>query len=173
MAMVRELIERLELPVVVDADALNALAGHERLLRARRAATVLTPHPGEAERLFGVAIEEIEADRIGFARSRALEHGVILVLKGHRTVVAAPDGSVHLNSTGNPGMASGGAGDVLTGLIAALVSRHYDPLVAARLGVFLHGVAGDLALEDRGVEGLIAGDLIGRIPAAFERLRQP
>jgi NAD(P)H-hydrate epimerase len=170
-AAVRAILERLELPAVVDADALNAIAGRLPLLRARPAPTVLTPHPGEAARLFDVPVGEIESDRIGFARSRAMEHRVVLVLKGHQTVVASPDGTVHLNSTGNPGMASGGSGDVLTGLIAALISRHYDPVVAARLGVFIHGLAGDLALEERSVEGLVAGDLIEAIPLAFRRLR--
>ena len=168
---VRRILEEVDLPAVVDADGLNALAGRRDLLTARRAPTILTPHPGEASRLFDTPVDRIQASRLDFAAERASELGVILVLKGHQTLVAWPDGSVFLNSTGNAGMASGGSGDVLTGLIAALLCRDYDPGVAACLGVFLHGLAGDLALESRGVEGLLAGDILDRIPAAFEHLR--
>lgn len=169
---VRRLLEESDLPAVVDADGLNAFGGQTNRLERRKAPTVLTPHPGEAARLFQTNVDTVQADRIDFVRGRAMEHGVVIVLKGHQTLVAAPDGTVFVNSTGNPGMASGGSGDVLTGLIAALLAQDYDPVVAACLGVYLHGLAGDLALEGRGLEGLRAGDLLASLPEAFQRLRQ-
>jgi NAD(P)H-hydrate epimerase len=160
-------------PAVLDADALNALPGATELLRAREGVTVLTPHPGEASRMTGIDIDEIERDRIGFARQFAAEFDSVLVLKGHQTLIATPDGEVTVNTTGNPGMASGGCGDVLTGIVVALLAQKMEAEVAAVLGVYLHGLAGDLALETRGEEGLRASDLVERLPEAFELLRTP
>ena len=165
------ILEACELPMVVDADELNAVRDRAGSFGRRSAPTVLTPHPGEAARLFGTTTAEVQADRVGFARAVATEHGVVLVLKGHQTLVAGPDGSVHVNPTGNPGMATGGSGDVLTGLIAALVARNYDPLVAACLGVCAHGQSGGLGRERQGLEGLRATDLLRRIPEALRSLR--
>jgi NAD(P)H-hydrate epimerase len=156
---------------VIDADGLYALVGASELLLARGGTTVLTPHPGEAARLAGSSVEEIEADRVGFARRMAVEWNSVLVLKGHQTLVATPDGAVHVNTSGNPGMASGGCGDVLTGLVVALLAQGYAGEIAAILGVYLHGLAGDLALESRGEEGLRAGDLVEMLPQAFDSLR--
>jgi NAD(P)H-hydrate epimerase len=168
---VRRIVEHCPVPLVLDADGLNALAGSAAMLRDRAAPTVLTPHPGEAARLFGGTSLEIQASRVEFARRTAVEHRVILILKGYQTLVATPGGEVYVNLTGNPGMATGGTGDVLTGTLGALLAQGYDAEVAACLGVFLHGLAGDLAAEEHGLEGLAATDLLDALPSAFRRLR--
>lgn len=151
-------------PLVVDADALNILAAANAPAAwpRREAATILTPHPGEMARLAGLSTAEVQRDRIGLARRYAVQHGVTLVLKGARTVVAAPDGRVFVNVTGHPGMATGGAGDVLTGLIAGLLAQGLDAVQAAALGVYLHGQAGERAAAARkgNPSSLIAGDII-------------
>jgi hydroxyethylthiazole kinase-like uncharacterized protein yjeF len=131
---------------------------------------VLTPHPGELGQLLGLSTSEIQEDRLAAVRRAAAETGAVVVLKGSRTLIASPTGEVHVNPTGNPGMATGGSGDVLTGLIAALLAQGLEGLDAARLGVYLHGLAGDLVAEDQGVAGLAAGDLIEALPAAFSAL---
>jgi NAD(P)H-hydrate epimerase len=154
-------------PLVLDADALNGLAVHTEVLRGRRAPVVLTPHPGEFARLLGTDIPTVQADRQGFAVRFASDHGLVLVLKGHRTVVT--DGQrAYVNHTGNPGMATGGSGDVLSGLVAALLAQGLEPFVAAQLGVYLHGLAGDLARDDLGETSLIATDLVDYLPRAFQ-----
>ncbi len=172
VAAVRRLVRELPLPSVLDADALNALAGHLDVLKARDAETVLTPHPGEMARLLDTTTAEVEADRVAAARRAAAESGAVVILKGHRTLVADGSGAVYVNPTGNPGMASGGSGDVLTGLVAALLAQGYDALAAAQLGVYLHGLAADLAIEDVAPEALRAGDQIEYLPRAFDRLRE-
>lgn len=164
-------LARLEIPLVLDADGLNAFAGRPGELRKRSAATVLTPHPGELGRLLGLSSGEVQADRLAAARRVAEETGAVVVLKGRGTLVAEPDGEVAVNPTGNPGMATGGSGDVLTGLLAALLAQGYEAAAAAQLAVYVHGLAGDLAAETLGFEGLAAGDLISAIPRAFSRLR--
>jgi NAD(P)H-hydrate epimerase len=166
-SLVRELIAELERPMVVDADGLTALAGHLELLRKAPAPRCLTPHPGEMARLLGRSAAEVQADRIEVVRSFCQRHGAFLVLKGARSVVGEPGGKVYINSTGNPGMASGGSGDVLTGMVGALLARGMEPLGALQAAVYLHGLAGDLAREERGEEGLIAGDVLEAIPAAI------
>jgi len=173
--MVRSLVTGLRAPLVVDADGLNALAGHLDALRGRDAPTVLTPHPGEMSRLVGGAgVSEVQKDRQGAARRFAAEHGVVLVLKGHGTVVA--DGRrLCVNDTGNPGMATGGMGDVLTGLIAGLLCQGLDPFDAARLAVFVHGLAGDVAARAAGQLSVIPEDVLGCVPrvlAAVERRQE-
>ncbi len=168
---VRQLVKGLERPIVLDADGLNAFAGRLADLAERRAPTLLTPHPGEMARLLGTSSAEVQAGRVDAARRAARASGAVVVLKGHLSLVADPEGEVHVNPTGNPGMASGGAGDVLTGLAAALLAQGYEPLVAAQLGVYLHGLAGDLALVDGAPEALSAGDLIEALPRAFAALR--
>ncbi|WP_223068077.1 NAD(P)H-hydrate dehydratase [Paenibacillus caui] len=163
-AWLRALWEGARTPLVLDADALNILAAAGGLgawPRRTAADTVLTPHPGEMARLAGVTTAEVQRDRLGLARRFAEEHGVTLVLKGARTVVAVPDGRVFVNATGNPGMATGGSGDVLTGIIASLLAQGYDAVAAAALGVYLHGAAGDKAAARRGhAASVLAGDLI-------------
>jgi len=153
-------------PVVIDADGLNSLAGQMDLLKKVRAPVILTPHPGEMSRLAGMEVSEIQRDRVAAARSFAREWKVILVLKGARTVAAGPEGEAFINLSGNPGMASAGMGDALTGIIAGLLSQGYEPLPAAALGAFIHGKAGDLAYAEAGGIGIIATDLIKKIPAA-------
>jgi len=166
--LVHALIPRIECPSVLDADALNALAGRTALLASCKVPPVLTPHPGEMARLEEQATpQSINADRVGSAGRFARGRGVILVLKGARTVVAHPDGRVAICPTGNAGMATAGTGDALTGMIVGLLAQRLDPWDAANAGVFFHGLAGDLAAADIGPAGMTAGDLIERIPHAL------
>jgi NAD(P)H-hydrate epimerase len=166
---VRELVRTIERPLVLDADALYAVAGHNELFAAAGGLAVLTPHPGEMARLTGLSVKQIQTDRLGSARRAAAEWNSIVVLKGSRTVVAFPDGELYVNPTGNPGMATGGAGDVLAGMIAALIAQGLSSHDAAVLGVYLHGVAGDLAASGRPV-GMTAMDLAEQVPAAIYSL---
>lgn len=168
--MVREVMSWNGFPAVADADALNALAGNLGILGKRNQATVLTPHPGEMGRLLGVTAAEVQADRIGAARRLADLTGGIAVLKGARTVVATPDGRFSINPTGNPGMATGGSGDVLTGIIGGLLAMGCDPGAAARAAVFFHGVAGDLASREVTEHCLIAGDIIDHMGPALKTI---
>ena len=164
----RGFVARCPVPLVVDADALNAyapLANHA--WPRRRAATVLTPHPGEMARLMGRGTAEVQADRLGAARARSRASGAIVVLKGERTLVAEPGGRTAVNPTGNPGMAKGGTGDVLAGMIAALLARGCDAWTAATAGVFVHGRAGDRAAARIGQESMLAGDLLDAIGEAI------
>ncbi len=173
LALVRRLVRECPLPMVLDADGLNALEGKPAILIERAApAAVLTPHPGEMARLAGLSIAEVESDRIGVARSFAAAHGVVLVLKGARTVVAFPDGRVRINSSGNPGLASGGMGDVLTGLIAGLLAQGCPAEEAAVLGVYLHGLAADRLRKAFGEAGMTASDLLRELPAARRELNR-
>lgn len=169
--MVLELVKGLEAPVVLDADGLNAFSGRLEELAERSGETVLTPHPGEMGRLLGMTSTEVQADRVGSVRWAARESGAIVVLKGYLSLIATPEGEVFVNPTGNPGMASGGSGDVLTGLAVALLAQGYEALTATQLAVFLHGLAGDLALQPGAPESLAAGDLIETLPRAFTTLR--
>lgn len=165
--LVRELVRELECPTVVDADGLTALAGHLDLLKGSPAPRCLTPHPGEMARLVGTLVKEIQADRIGAVEAFCRRLSVFLVLKGAGSAIGDPEGKIFLNPTGNPGMASGGSGDVLTGMIGAFLARGMSPLQALQAGVCLHGLAGDLARDDKGEEGLIAGDILEAIPLAI------
>jgi NAD(P)H-hydrate epimerase len=167
-------VSKYDAPVVLDADGLSAFAGCVGSLRAGGRTRVLTPHPGEMARLTGQTAAEILARRVEAAREFATRHQVTLVLKGFRTLTAAPDGQVWVNPTGNPGMASGGTGDVLTGMIAGLLAQHptrpVTEVVAA--AVHLHGLAGDLAASELGQISLIAGDLLDALPRAFRALAE-
>jgi len=164
-AVVRKLAANCQVPLILDADGLNALRGQTDVLAGPR---ILTPHPGEFARLLGKEVAEVQAARQALAVDFAARHGVVLVLKGHRSVVT--DGRrVYVNTTGNPGMATGGTGDVLTGLIAALVGQGLDPFAAAQLGVYWHGLAGDLARDAVGEVSLIATDLLDYLPKAIRR----
>ena len=170
--VVRSVVRQCEVSMVLDADGLNILSEHLDDLPDRSAPTILTPHPGEMARLLGMSSREVQEDRFEAARRLARRTDAVVVLKGHRTLICQPDGETHINPTGNPGMATGGSGDVLTGLLAALLGRGYDPWLAATLGVFLHGLAGDLALDELGAESLAAGDLLAALPRAFQRLEE-
>lgn len=158
--LVRKLIEHATMPLVLDADALFALSGHLSILQQTKAEIILTPHMGEFARLVSQTKEEIDSKRIDIAQTFAVEFGVTLVLKGAPTVIATRDGQIHVNPTGNPGMATAGAGDVLSGIIAGFVAQGSTPAHAAACGVYLHGLAGDRAKDNVGEYGLIATDLI-------------
>ena len=168
--LIRKILQETELPAVIDADGLNALKGHLKVLKACRARAVLTPHPREFTRVFGGALDDSGVLRPRRALEAAREHGAVLVLKGHRTVVASPEGKVYVNSTGNPGMATAGSGDVLTGMIAALAGQGCSLFEAACLGVHVHGLAGDLAVKKIGQVSLTAGDIVSFLPDAFQSL---
>ena len=168
---VRELVDRAPVPMVLDADALNVFAGDPAGLRGSPdRGLVVTPHAGEMGRLINRPADHVAADRLAVARDFAVDQGVFVVLKGPRTLVATPAGAVWINVTGNPGMATGGVGDVLTGVLAAWMAQLADVETASALGVCLHGLAGDLAAEDHGHAGLIAGDLAHRLGPALTAL---
>ena len=172
--LVQALIDReSSVPLVLDADALNVCAETPKRLRGRRgSALVITPHAGEMARLVGTSSGAVERNRLGIASAFAQEHEVTVVLKGARTVIASPDGTVRINATGNPGMATGGSGDVLTGAIAGWIGQMNDLAEAVALAVYLHGLAGDLAARDMGQTGLIAGDIAVRLGLATAMLER-
>ncbi len=170
--LVRSLIARLQLPIVLDADGLNAFQGRASELNGRGRTLVITPHPGEMARLTGSMIAAVQKDRLGTARKFAREHDLIVVLKGHRTLVVQPDGEAWVNTTGNPGMATGGTGDILTGMVAGMIAQHPKNAFAAVLtAVHLHGLAGDVMRESIGEHSLVATDLLRGLPEAFRRVR--
>jgi ADP-dependent NAD(P)H-hydrate dehydratase / NAD(P)H-hydrate epimerase len=170
-AFVHALVERSGAPLVLDADALNAFVGDTERLTGRDGVDVIvTPHPGEMARLLDVTIEQVQSDRLEHARDFAASHRVHVVLKGHRTVIAGPEGRSFLNLTGNAGMATGGTGDLLTGMIAAWFAQILDAEAACKLAVYLHGAAGDLADADEGENALIASDIAARLGDALLEL---
>jgi len=171
-ALVHNLIVSVNRPTVLDADGINAFAGHQEMLGHARGPLVLTPHPGELARLLGVTTADVQRDRLGVASRLAREQNVCVVLKGAGSVVAGPDGRLSVNPTGNPGLATGGTGDVLTGIITGLLAQGLAPWGAACVGVYAHGLAGDLAASEVGETGLIAGDVIRAIPLAIRRIRE-
>ena len=174
---VRGFVERVTVPMVIDADALNALAERTDVLKRASAGRdkdgnarvlVLTPHPGEMARLIGGTVKDVEADRVGVARRFATEHGVTVVLKGWRTLIAHPDGRVAVNTTGNPSMAKGGSGDILTGIVAAMLAQYpRDAAQAVAAAVFLHGLAGDFACREQDEHTVLATDTVAHLAAAF------
>ncbi|WP_276502139.1 NAD(P)H-hydrate dehydratase [Terrimonas pollutisoli] len=166
--MLKEFLSAYKKPVVLDADALNNLAADRELLHLLPAGSILTPHPKEFERLFGETADEFE--RIELAIQKAKELKVIIVLKGHHTLIATPGDKTFFNTTGNAGMATGGSGDVLTGILTGLLAQGYTAEQAAILGVYLHGLTGDMAAEMYSMEAMIAGDIIEQIPEAFLQL---
>jgi NAD(P)H-hydrate epimerase len=162
------LIEKTRLPLVLDADALNILARHLDHLDGRGRTVVLTPHPGEMARLAGISTKEVQARREPLAREFAAKHHVTLVLKGWRTLIAHPDGRIAVNTTGNPGMAKGGSGDILTGIVAAMLAQYPDdPKQATEAAVYLHGLAADFALREQDEHTLLATDTVGHLFHAF------
>ena len=175
VALIHQLIREnreqgLDLRIVADADGLNALAQSKETISLLDSEAVLTPHPGEMARLTNTAVPTLEKDRIGTAQQFASKYGVTLVFKGAPTVTSAPNGNLWVNSTGNPGMATGGMGDVLTGIIAGLMAQGISSESAAALGVYLHGLAGDIAAEALGMHGLIASDVLKAVPQAISSL---
>ncbi len=168
---VQQLVDRATMPLVIDADGLNAFTGDTDRLAGREGRDVIvTPHPGEMARLVGMSIDEVQANRLDVARNFAVAHHLYVVLKGHRTLIATPGGHVFINPTGNPGMATGGTGDVLTGMIAAWVAQLLDAEAACRLAVYLHGMAGDLAEADEGEVAMTSADLAAHIGDAVLEL---
>lgn len=174
VALVQALVETVPIPLVIDADGLNALAEDITVLQRKRSSDiVLTPHPGEMARLLGASIPDVEAVRISVAQEFACNYGVYLVLKGARTIIASPDGVAAINGSGNPGMATGGMGDVLTGIIVSLLGQGYTCWDACCLGVFIHGHSGDLVAADKGEIGMNAGDVREMLPYAYKNLLLP
>jgi NAD(P)H-hydrate epimerase len=170
---VRGSVERIACPMVVDADGLNAFEGCAERLSGKTRPLVLTPHPGEMARLAGSTVEDVLSRKLEIARSFAREHNAVVVLKMHRTVIAHPDGSAWVNTTGNPGMATGGTGDILTGMIAGFIAQYpADISRAVAAAVFLHGLAGDMAKGSLGEHSLIATDLLRYLPDAFRMTRE-
>lgn len=167
-----ELLSMVSQPLIIDADGLNALAEDVSILEAAAGPVILTPHPGEMARLLGVPIAEIQQNRLETAVQAAAKWGAVVVLKGNRTIIAAADGRVCVNPTGNPGLATAGTGDVLTGMIAGLAAQGLEPAAAAALGVYLHGLVGDRVQQEKGMRGLIAGDLIEYLPTVLRELEK-
>lgn len=186
--LVRKIIAKINKPIVIDADGLNALTGHLNLLSAKRypclcgarrqawrrqalsAIRIMTPHPGEFSRLIGKPVTYIQKNREMLAKKFAYDYNVVLVLKGDKTIIASPDKKVYVNTVGNPGMATAGSGDVLTGMIAALLGQGLNCFEAAKIGVYLHGLAGDLAAKEKTQAGMIASDIIEKIPSAMKKI---
>jgi hydroxyethylthiazole kinase-like uncharacterized protein yjeF len=166
-----EIIPSCTVPLVIDADGITALASRPEILKKCKSSVVLTPHPGEMARLAGITTPAVQADRIAVAKGFATAYNCIVVLKGARTVIATSDGEVYINQTGNPGMASGGTGDVLTGMIGGLIAQGLSPLEAATWGVYLHGLAGDIVKRGLGEIPLIAGDIIDYLPDALKEVK--
>lgn len=169
-AFVRGVVRKYKMQIVLDADGLNAFEDRAAELKDKVSALVITPHPGEMARLTGLTIAAVQRDRLNVARRFAREHQLIVVLKGNRTLIAQPDGTVWVNTTGNPGMATGGTGDILTGMVAGLIAQNpgriADAVIAA---VHLHGMAGDVAREGMGEHSMVATDLLTALPEAFRR----
>lgn len=167
VSLVKELVSQVRCPMVLDADAITAVSDEPAVLRKASAPLVLTPHPGEMARLCRCSVAEVEENRLDAAARFSREHGAVLVLKGHRTVIAAPDGNLAVNPTGNPAMASGGMGDTLTGVIAGFLAQGLEPFRAACLGAYVHGAAADRAIAGVSSRGLLATDVLDEIPRAI------
>lgn len=171
--LLEKLIENIEIPILVDADGINAIAMDEKILlnrknrKNRKNTIVITPHPGELSRLIGVSIEDIQKNRIFYSKYTSEKYNVIVVLKGNNTVVCHKD-NIYINKTGNPGMATAGSGDVLTGIITSFMAQGIDPFLASKLGVYIHGFAGDLVKYKKGEYGIIASDIVESIPYAIK-----
>ena len=171
--LVRVLVAKVSVPIVLDADGLNAFAGRTNDLSGKGRLLVITPHPGEMARLIGGSIADVQRDRVGVARKFAREHELTVVLKGHRTLVVEPSGEAWVNTTGNPGMSTGGTGDILTGMVAAMIAQHpKDTMLAVCAAVHLHGLAGDVMLESVGEHSMVATDLLRGLPEAFRKAQR-
>jgi hydroxyethylthiazole kinase-like uncharacterized protein yjeF len=170
--LVKGLAKSVEVPLLIDGDGLTAIAGDLKLIKARRAPTILTPHVGEMSRITGLAVDEVSRDRIGVVQRAAQDTGSIIVLKGAHSLTGCPDGNVHINTSGNPGMATAGSGDALTGAIAAMYGLGLPIETAARMGVFVHGVSGDLAADEKGADGITAQDITDYLPDAVRYCRE-
>jgi NAD(P)H-hydrate epimerase len=168
--LVHKIILESQIPVVVDADGINNLAGQMQILKKAHVPIILTPHPGEMARLLDVNVGNIQQDRINCARKVAVDLNVHVVLKGARTVIAHPDGRIFINATGNAGMASGGMGDVLTGIIAGQIVQGFSPESAAHIGVYVHGAAADYLAHTIGPYGYLAGEVMHAVPGEIKKI---
>ncbi|ABO51371.1 carbohydrate kinase, YjeF related protein [Desulforamulus reducens MI-1] len=166
--LVRNLLPKLTIPVVLDADALNALAGASHLLEQLQTPAIITPHPGEMSRLLGLTIDEVQEERLYLTGTSAKDWNLVVLLKGAKTIIGTPEGEIYINPTGNPGMATGGSGDALTGIIASLVAQGFSPTQAAAAGAYLHGYAGDLAAQELSEVSTLASDLVRFLPATMK-----
>ena len=167
--LIREIIRKSNIPVVVDADALNALNKHLEILKNHKGEFILTPHEKEMSRLFEVDITFLKKNRKLVAKKYAKYYNSIIILKGHNSIVTSSTGQCYINKTGNPGMATAGSGDVLSGIVGAFLAQGLDSFTAAKYATYIHGLAGDIAAEDKTQMGLIASDIINRIPDALKR----
>jgi len=167
MSLVRGLLLSTKKPVVLDADGINALEGKAGILKRRKADTVITPHPGEMARLIGKDKQYVQKDRENVAKSFSIKYNCVTILKGYRTIVASPDGNVYVNATGNSGMSTAGVGDVLTGMVASLIGQGISGYSASVISVYLHGKAGDIAAWEKSQFGMIASDILDRLPQVF------
>jgi hydroxyethylthiazole kinase-like uncharacterized protein yjeF len=171
--LVRTLVSKNKIPIVLDADGLNAFDGKAKQLNGKGRTLVITPHPGEMARLAGCTIADVQKNRLQIARTFAGDHDLIVVLKGHRTLVVQPDGEAWVNATGNPGMSTGGTGDILTGMVAAMLAQNpNDAMLAVCSAVHLHGLAGDVMREQVGEHAMVATDLLRGLPEAFGRVQR-
>ncbi len=168
--LVKQILLKSSKPIVIDADALNIISEDLSILKKIKADAILTPHPGEMAKLMNISNKDVQDNRVKIAKEFAIMHKCYLVLKGARSIIATPDGDIFINPTGNPGMATGGSGDVLTGIIGSFLAQKYPTLDAAILGTFIHGFAGDIASEKSGENGITATDILKNIPKAFKEI---
>lgn len=162
--IIKSVVKKSNIPILIDADGINALDGNGKILKDAKVPIVITPHPGELAKLTGLTVEEIQKNRLDVAKKYALEYGVILVLKGYKTIIASDKGEIFVNTTGNPGMATAGSGDVLSGIITGFIAQGLNSLDASIVGVYIHGLVGDLVAQREGQRGLVASDLIEYLP---------
>lgn len=167
--LVRDILKMIEKPIVLDADGINAFEGKLDLLKERKARTVITPHPGEMARLIGNSVSKIQSERVKIAKDTAKLLKAVVCLKGHKTVVSEPGGAVYVNDTGNSGMATGGSGDVLTGMIASFIGQGIDDFSSTVSAVYLHGLAGDIAADKKGRFSMTASDILSCLSEAFKK----
>ena len=168
--IVFKLIKSTDIPIVLDGDALNVISENVDILKKKKTSIVLTPHPGEMSRLTNKTISQIQNDRITVAKHFAMNYKVIVVLKGHETIVVKENGQYYVNESGNPGMATAGSGDILCGMIASFIGQKIDPFGASKLCVYLHGLSGDIAASKKGQVSLIASDILSHIPEAIRKV---
>ncbi|MEK6545080.1 MAG: NAD(P)H-hydrate dehydratase, partial [Nitrospinota bacterium] len=169
-SLIKNLIKKLSCPMLIDADGLNIVADEIKLLKGKKSPVIVTPHPGEMAKLLNTTSKKVQADRIGAGRRLATKYGIYVILKGARTIIATPDEDVYINPTGNPGMATAGTGDVLSGIIAGFLSQGFSAKDASILGVYLHGMAGDISASNLSQTALIASDLIRALPEVIKRI---
>lgn len=168
--LIRKIITQIDKPMVIDADAINALIGETDILRQRKSSTVITPHPGEMGRLLGLNTEKVQKNRRKLAKQLAHMYNIVTVLKGYQTVVSNQNGKIMINHTGNAGMAKGGSGDVLTGIIAGFLAQGADAYDAAKLAVYVHGLAADKAIKRKAIVSLMASDILEQLPFVLKKI---